>query len=287
MKQSINMNTELPFFSYGIFRPGEIPFIGIINFIDKIEKLTIKGHIRIRDGVHLFSEKPEDDVNGFLIYFKPNLSESAYKFINSLEPNKIFRWSEKLDENSNSFNLLIGKSPTKGSESIEELPNIYSTTIDPYFTTGLAMLNEFKLPEWDWELKGSFEIQMRYMFLWTIIERFTFLRYSLGGNPSYRVNLLADNEHFIKGLKKYVNKERKIFDTQTLQHCTLDADKPKKAIAYYYQVRNNLTHRGKGISKDYYILIDCYKELFNIIQFVIENTKDECRKNKEKYGRKD
>lgn len=83
------MNTKLPFFSYGIFRPGEIPFIGIINFIDKIEKLTIKGHIQIRDGVYLFSEKLEDDVNGFLIYFKSNLSESAYDFINSLEPNKI------------------------------------------------------------------------------------------------------------------------------------------------------------------------------------------------------
>lgn len=281
------MNTKLPFFSYGIFRPGEIPFIGIINFIDKIEKLTIKGHIQIRDGVYLFSEKLEDDVNGFLIYFKSNLSESAYDFINSLEPNKIFRWSEKLDENSNPFNLLIGKSPNKGSESIEELHNNYSTTIDPYFTTGLAMLNEFKLPDCDWELKGSFEIQMRYMFLWTIIERFTFLRYSLGGNPNSRVKSLADNEYFIIGLKKYVNKERKIFDTQTLRHYTLNADEPKKAIDYYYQVRNNLTHRGKGISKDYYILIDCYKELFNIIQFVIENTKDECRKNKEKYGRKD
>ena len=281
------MNTKLPFFSYGIFRPGEIPFIGIINFIDKIEKLTIKGHIQIRDGVYLFSEKLEGDVNGFLIYFKSNLSESAYDFINSLEPNKIFRWSEKLDENSNPFNLLIGKSPNKGSESIEELHNNYSTTIDPYFTTGLAMLNEFKLPDCDWELKGSFEIQMRYMFLWTIIERFTFLRYSLGGNPNSRVKSLADNEYFIIGLKKYVNKERKIFDTQTLRHYTLNADEPKKAIDYYYQVRNNLTHRGKGISKDYYILIDCYKELFNIIQFVIENTKDECRKNKEKYGRKD
>ena len=281
------MNTKLPFFSYGIFRPGEIPFIGIINFIDKIEKLTIKGHIQIRDGVYLFSEKLEDDVNGFLIYFKSNLSESAYDFINSLEPNKIFRWSEKLDENSNPFNLLIGRSPNKGSESLEELHKNYSTTIDPYFTTGLEMLNEFKLPDLDWELKGSFKIQMRYMFLWTIIERFTFLRYSLGGDANSRVKSLADNEHFIIGLKNYVNKERKIFDTQTLKHYTLKADEPKKAIDYYYQVRNNLTHRGKGISKDYYILIDCYEELFNIIQFVIENTKDECRKNKEKYGRKD
>ena len=278
------MNTKLPFFSYGIFRPGEIPFIGIFNFIDKIEKLTIKGRIQIRDGVFLFSEGFRDDVNGYLIHFKSHLGESAYDFINSLEPEKLFMWSEKLDENSNPFNLLIGRSPNKGSESIQELHNNYSTTKDPYFTTGLAMLNEFKLPEWDWELKGSFEIQMRYMFLWTIIERFTFLRYSLGADSNKRIHLLEKNEYFISGLKKYVSKERKIFNTQNLRHEVLKLDNPKKAISFYYQVRNNLTHRGKGISKDYYIIMECYNELFNIIQFVIKNTLDECKKHKEKYG---
>jgi hypothetical protein len=149
------------------------------------------------------------------------------------------------------------------------------------------MLREFKLPEWDIELRGSFKIQMNYMFLWTIIERFTFLRYSLGGVPNSRIKSLANNEHFILGLKKYVKKERKIFDTQTLKHYTLSLNEPKKAIDYYYKVRSNLTHRGKGISKDYYILIDCYKELLNITEFVIKNTMEECQKNKEKYARKD
>ena len=85
------MNTKLPFFSYGIFRPGEIPFLGIEHYIEKIEKLTIKGCIQIRDGVFLFSEQYEDDVNGYLIHFKSHLCENAYNFINSLEPNKIFR----------------------------------------------------------------------------------------------------------------------------------------------------------------------------------------------------
>lgn len=280
-------NTKLPFFSYGIFRPGEIPFIGIINFIDKIEKLTIKGNIQIRDGVYLFSDEFEDDVNGFLIYFKTNLSESAYDFIKSLEHEKIFRWDIKQDENSNPFNLLLGKSPNKGSESIKELDYNYSTTKDPYFTTGLSMLKEFKLPECDSALRGSFDIQMRYMFLWTIIERFTFLRYSFGMKATSRVNLLADNEHFIRGLKKYVKKERNIINTQDLSNRKLILDDPEQAIKYYYQVRSNLTHRGKGIPQDYDILKECYEELYNIINFVIENTIDECQKHKEKYERKD
>ena len=125
------------------------------------------------------------------------------------------------------------------------------------------------------------------MFLWTIIERFTFLRYSLGANATKRVYLLEKNEYFISGLKKYVSNERKIFNTQDLEHEVLELDNPKNAIKFYYQVRNNLTHRGKGISKDYYVINECYNELFNIIQFVIKNTLDECKKNKEKYGRKD
>lgn len=278
------INTRLPFFSYGIFRPGEIPFIGIEDFIYKIEKLTIKGNIQIRDGVFLYSDEYEDDVDGFLIHFKANFNEDAYDFINNLEPNKIFSWSEKLDENSNLFNLLVGKSPNKGSESIHELPENYSTTKDPYFTTGLEILRQFKVPDWDENLRGSFKIQMNYMFLWTIIERFTFLRYSLGGSVSSRNKSLAKNEHFILGLKKYVSNERKVFSAKTLDDETLSSNKPEKSIVYYYQVRNNLTHRGKGISQDYYIIYNCYNELLDIFEYVIKKTIEECRENKEKYG---
>lgn len=279
-----DINTKLPFFSYGIFRPGEIPFIGIEDFIYKIEKLTIKGNIQIRDGVFLYSDECEDDVDGFLIHFKANSNDDAYNFINSLEPNKIFNWSEKLDENSNLFNLLVGKSPNKGSESIYELPENYSTTKDPYFTTGLEILRQFKVPDWDENLRGSFKIQMNYMFLWTIIERFTFLRYSLGGSVTSRNKSLANNEHFILGLEKYVSNERKVFSAKTLGHETLSSKKPEKSIVYYYQVRNNLTHRGKGISQDHCIIYNCYNELLNIIEYVIKKTIEECKENKEKYG---
>ena len=41
------MNTKLPFFSYGIFRPGEISFIGIKNFIDKAKLFYLLIHCKV------------------------------------------------------------------------------------------------------------------------------------------------------------------------------------------------------------------------------------------------
>ena len=34
-KDFLPKNLELPFFTYGIFRPGEIPFLGIKDYVKK------------------------------------------------------------------------------------------------------------------------------------------------------------------------------------------------------------------------------------------------------------
>ena len=65
---------SLPFFTYGIFRPGEIPFIGIQEYIDRVEPTKLQGQLVFRDGVLLYKndDDSEDQVPGYLIYFKEN-----------------------------------------------------------------------------------------------------------------------------------------------------------------------------------------------------------------------
>ena len=43
-----------------------------------------------------------------------------------------------------------------------------------------------------------------------------------------------------------------------------------KSVAYYYQVRSNITHRGKGAVRDYDMLRDSLTELLPIFREVLE-----------------
>ncbi|MDC1370260.1 hypothetical protein N8289_00305 [Flavobacteriales bacterium] len=277
---------SLPFFTYGIFRPGEIPYIGIKEYIDRVEPIQLQGKLVHRDGVLLFNnDDSQDQVIGYLIYFKENKNEDAYNFISTLEPEKLFVWEMKEEKKHGKLNLLIGKTTKRGSVSTEQVGESFfghSTVNDPYFTTGLSMLKNFQLPKKSEQLKSSFEVQMHYLFLWTILERFTFFRYSLGGGATMRVNKLAANRYFIKAIELHIkplknNRRRKIFSALNLKVYVLNETKPKKVIEYYYQVRSNLTHRGKGIEDDYAIIRDAFQDLLNITEFVLNETIKECK----------
>ena len=71
-----NNNYELPFFAYGIFKPGQLAYSIIEKHID--DKKTVKEpskipyRMYIRDGIPLIveSKKDFDSARGYLIYFK-------------------------------------------------------------------------------------------------------------------------------------------------------------------------------------------------------------------------
>lgn len=154
----------------------------------------------------------------------------------------------------------------------------YSLWNDPYFTKGIEILKNFKKLKFEWDFSSSFKIQMHYLFLWIIIERFATFRYEFG-KPSARINKLGKNECLIKALTKFVKKRKDdVFDTQTLDKYSLSVDNPGKSIKYYYQLRNNLTHRGKGISRDFYKISVSFGELLNITEYVIDKSKAESEK---------
>ena len=287
-------NKSLPFFTYGVFRPGDIPFLGIKEYVSNIIKLTIKGNILVRDGVFLF-EDGENDIEGYLIYFDAGeLQDSAYNFISELEPSKLFEWEQREVDEVGEFNILYGKKPKSGSEEINyvkaDMPN-YSTIQDPYFVAGLELFEDLQIGNPSSDFRSSFKLQMYYPFLWTIIERFSFLRYGLGLTPTKRTNKLAENIFFIKAIEKFVpdstkeNPSRKIFrsDSPKSKAAELDKTSPLKCIKYYYQVRNNLTHRGKGRFSDQDILGKSLSELKQIIKYVLIETIKECENIRDNY----
>lgn len=276
------INNQLPFFTYGIFRPGEISFLGIKDFVSTAEPMTIKGDLVLRDGLTLFKDSKHQTVDGFLIKFKSEFESKAYSFIDSLEPKKLYRWREN-KFNDISFKILYGVKPGRGSDDIREA-DWQTIWDDPFFTHAMDVLSEIPTEEFDWEFKSLFKLQMKYMLLWTILERFSFLRYSLGGGPSARNKLLAEDIYFKEALKEYVKSERTVFSSEDPDRKTiLNAKNSKKSLEYYYQVRSNITHRGKGVIKDYDTVKSSFNELYDITKYILEKTKDECDKLKDKY----
>jgi hypothetical protein len=277
-----DINDKLPFFSYGFFRPGEISFLGIKDFVSTAKPMTIEGDLVLRDGITLFKNSKHHKVDGYLIEFKSDCGTEAYSFINSLEPKKLFEWRQNIFE-SVLFNILYGIKPELGSDDIREA-DWQTIWKDPFFTSAMEVLIEFPNEEFEWNLKPLFKLQMKYMLLWTILERFSFLRYSIGGGPTARNKLLSENKYFQEALKKYVKVDRIVYSTENPDNkTTLCADNPKKSIEYYYQVRSNITHRGKAMMRDYYTVKDSFTELFDITKYILNKTKDECEIIKKEY----
>ena len=92
-------NINLPFLAYGIFRPGDISFLILKDYleVDPINE-SIIGDIRIRDGVLIFSNKEADskkeEIDVYILKFKEEESNTAYKYICQKEPDNLYEWGE-------------------------------------------------------------------------------------------------------------------------------------------------------------------------------------------------
>lgn len=286
---------NLPFFTYGLFRPGEIAFLGIKDFVDIAQPMSIQGSLTLRDGMTLFKREDQQNVKGYLLTFKAEYALKAYAYIDDLEPDKYYKWG-RLNQGGKRFNILLGIKPDRGSEGINELSSYektgdYSLWSDPYFTVAFRVLDGLQYTpndETNSEMsiyETSFFMQMKYLFLWTVLERFTFLRYSFTHKINQRNKLLARDKYFTEGIQKYIkDKNRVLYSTQDPDDKNvLDLSNPEKCIKYYYQVRSNITHRGKGVIKDKETIEKSLGELANITKYVIEKTKKECDEVKEEF----
>ena len=124
---------------------------------------------------------------------------------------------------------------------------------------------------------------MYYIFLWTLIERFTFLTYGLGANPNKRNLELANDldlkecfsrlllepnfNYLNKGFERFITKSDKPSEKITWRYEEKSENDCKKMINFYYALRSNITHRGKSGLKKHELLDESFKELL----FIFEN----------------
>jgi hypothetical protein len=233
--------------------------------VENCSDYEIRGTLRIRDGLPIASSEEQGEIHGTLIKFRAGTEQEAYRRIAGLEPDNQYRW-ETANAGPGPVNFLAGRSPRKGSVQLEDG---WSGHNDPLFTVALDVVTETleQNRNFDWNLKPMFRLEMGYLLLWTSIERYASLRYHLGDKATKKVFNLANEPAFQIALQQHVHERREVqrADAPT-EKCVLEAGDPSKALAYYYQVRSNLVHRGKGVVNDHDRMEKSLNELLTIFR---------------------
>lgn len=242
---------SLPVFSYGLLKPGELAFEQIREWLIRPpQQFDIRGSLWIRDGLPLLDLPGIDLVKGYLLY----INDHGYESICRFEPSKHYRWQEH-EVSGVRMNVLLGRSPNSGSVRFESAE--YSSSSDPVFKFALQAImkvvdadgrDDFKSspPEsLDWE--KFFRLEMAYLLLWSVIERYCSFRFGPGLKPMDKIRRLGEDKRFSEALKKNLDRSDEVLSAeQPVDRYRLGRLDPAASVKYYYQIRSNLSHRGKG-----------------------------------------
>jgi hypothetical protein len=293
-----------PFFSYGLFRPGEIGFQIILPFVELplTEKKTIEGSLKLRDGLLIYDETGKDTVSGYKLYFKSGMESLAYEAINLLEPEKYYAWNKPQTKYYSEFNILVGRKINKGidEERGNNDPIIWDNLFDsiwsdPFIINGFNLLDEYSkkkiqisslYKDFKWQEESCFNeylsYQMFYIFLCSILERVMFLNGGFGVNPSKQLNLFSrdptlkktfnlllkstDFPQFKKSFNRILFRSDDPSNSSKWNFCPSEEVNVSEAMTYYYGLRSNITHRGKSGIEKLSTLEKSFKELLYILR---------------------
>jgi hypothetical protein len=277
MNLSKPIDVNIPFIAYGSFKPSELRFNLIEEYVKDFYEIKLMGFMEEKDGVPIFGLGNDGyfsfTYSAFVLNFKPEYSELAYQNICENEPDTYYEW-HVLDNK----NILIGRPSLKGKN--EFLDRSWSFRNDPYFEYGLNACSEIFRSDNDSnknynekEYFPFFKCSSAYMLLWTIIERFCTLKY---GNISPGQKLKS----FTSDLKinwdealLHIERKDKIYRSYKINEVlTLDRYKgAKRNMEYYYGIRSNMVHRGKEVFSDTDRISESFFELKSIFEGILKS----------------
>lgn len=268
----------LPFFAYGVFRPGQLAYFQLRDHVASVvSPVRVSGSLLERDGLPLLDPDAAGSVAGAVLTFKNDQSGNAYRQIADMEPDHQYQWRTANVEGV-AANVLVGRSPNKGGAFLDDE---WDGWRDPLFGAALDVVDEtVQVACFDWSLKPLFRLQMAYLLLWTSIERYLSLRYNLGQHVMAKIHHLATEPEFGRALATYVDEERSVQRADRPdQTVKLIRTEPAKSAKYYYQIRSNITHRGKAAVRDHDTLAKSAKELSLIFRAVLTAAEQDAQRD--------
>jgi hypothetical protein len=137
----------------------------------------------------------------------------------------------------------------------------------------------------DWD--AFFELQGAYLTLWSIFERYAAFRYGAEFQPqsnsgvsrrapsNAKIHETARSQNFLTAINAAkIDLDFTVFSVRENRKKSVTLDgvlDPKKAVDAWYQVRNNLAHRGKAAWKENRLLITAAVDLHNTLFYLLGN----------------
>ena len=242
---------NLPFFAYGIFKPGQIAYSKIRDLDFALKEASVNYLMKQRDGVPILldNENERYKTKGCLYDFSDG--EKAYKIICQTMSPALYKWGT-IDVEGKKANVLFGLNPNSGSDYIEDACDreCFDGSNDPIFKEGIKLIKD-NLKSEDFSMEeGFFKLQM-----------------------NNRLEL-AKEANFIDALRKIdeTGEYRPIFSTDDLMRRSFDVSNPKYCINYYYTLRCNIVHRGKTSIRDLRLLKKATADLLEIFEYILDET---------------
>ncbi len=264
---------DWPLFVYGALKPRFPAFEVLRTWVETFERGSVSGELLVRDGLPLLRKSDHGSVEGYLLRWKPGQESDAYAVVCAFEPRSHYEWSEVTLETGTQANALVIRFPNKGNPQHIHASS-WSLADDPAFGPGLEAVRRVleetdQMPgdTFDSNWQRFFRSQMAFLLLWSILERLSALCFGPGQDPMERIKRL----HELPGMKDLVrlNVQRtdKVSDSRNPDVAyKLDGTNARKCFDYYYQVRSNLSHRGKGVFNEFDKVHSSLKELLAITQ---------------------
>jgi len=274
-----NPNLELPYFAYGLFKPGELAHNQIEQYLaHEPREEKVRGTLWERDGLpFIIPDSNSHQIEGFVLQLKPEKRKEAYELITSFEPEKLYTWKTvEVDDANTVANICAGRSPGKGAHALDETS--WSFKNDPLFKHVPIVADNFiscygkkfkSVPAGELDWNRFFQIEAAYLLLWSAIERFTAMKHGPAISPNKRVTKLEQDQVFMEAFYAVgpLSTTRSVSDSRNPGRTI---DKVKSPAQFYYQVRSNLCHRGKGAWQEGNLLLDSLRELNAIFKLMLK-----------------
>lgn len=271
---------SLPLFVYGALKPGMPAHQALRPFLlGTPQRDRVAGEIYVRDALPLLILSPDTRTDGFILTWQSGMEREAYDLVCAFEPREHYAWTTTSLDSGLAANVMIARYPTKGHP--EPLGSSqWSLVDDPAFGEGLKVIrsviqDSLGNPEWSvWE--KFFRAQMAYLLLWSVLERLAALCFGPGRDPTERVSRLHQLPGMAELVREVVHRTDRVTDSRDPSSAvTLDAENAKKSFDYYYQVRSNLSHRGKAVHTDVDRVQGSLEELLQITERFLDGLRKE------------
>jgi len=249
---------DLPLFVYGALKPGMPAFETLRQCVESFSDDSVPGELVVRDGLPLLRTNEYDTVRGYLLQWKTGLEREGYSAVCNFEPRKHYEWAEVVLGSGGQANALVIRFPNKGNPQHLD-SSAWNLSDDPAFGPGLeavaCVLEEVdRMPDDSFETNWQrfFRSQMGYLLLWSILERLSALCIGPSLDPMERIKRLHELLGMTEAVRAHVQRSDLVSDSRNPdQIYWLDAANANSCFLYYYQVRNNLSHRGKGVLNEF------------------------------------